>query len=74
LFITRLRVESSKPLPPRSGLLKTNILMITSDFKSFEPRQRDYNIDILNLTDWYVSSKKGAAAILTIKTKLFLPK
>jgi hypothetical protein len=53
---------------------KTNILMTTADFKSFGTRQRDYNIDILNFTNWRVSSKKGAAVILTIKTKLFLPK
>jgi hypothetical protein len=61
-------------IAPRSGMPKTNILMTTADFKSFGTRQRDYNIDILNFTNWRVSSKKGAAVILTIKTKLFLPK
>jgi aspartate carbamoyltransferase catalytic subunit len=53
---------------------KTDILMTTADFKSFETRQPDFGIEVLNLTDRRVSSKKGAATILTIKTKLFLPK
>jgi hypothetical protein len=61
-------------IAPRSGMPKTDILMTTADFKSFETRQPDFGIEVLNLTDRRVSSKKGAATILTIKTKLFLPK
>jgi hypothetical protein len=44
-------LESGTPLPPRSGMPKTDILMITSDFKLSETRQPDFSIDILNLTD-----------------------
>jgi hypothetical protein len=50
---------------------KTDILMTTTDFKSFEIGN---TIIVLNLTDCRVSGKKGAAKILIIKTKLFLPK
>ena len=67
-------MESDTTLSPKSGLPKTDILMTTADFKSFETRQPDFGIEVLNLTDRRVSSKKGAATILTIKTKLFLPK
>jgi hypothetical protein len=44
-------VESGTTFCPRSGLLKTDILMTRADFKLSETRQRDFGIEVLNLTD-----------------------
>lgn len=67
-------VESGTTLNPGSWMPKTDILTATDEFRSFEALQRDYIIEVLNYTDWRVSSKKGAATILNIKDKTLFAK
>ena len=67
-------VENGTTLNPGSWMPEQEIIAASGDFKSFEAKQRDYIIEVLDHTDWRVSGPNGAAKILKMKDKTLFAK
>lgn len=67
-------VENGPTLKPGNWIPEVEILPSIGDFKSFEAKQRDYIIEVLNHTNWRVSGPNGAAKILDMKDKTLFAK
>src|SRR5690606_1725645 len=67
-------VEKGTTLGPGSWIPEREFAASTEDFKSFDEKQRDYIIEVLNYTNWRVSGPSGAAKILDMKDKTLFAK
>src|SRR5690606_34120407 len=52
-------VESGTTLMPGNWIPEREIITSSSDFKSFEAKQREYIIKVLDFTNWRVSGPNG---------------
>src|SRR5690606_12951714 len=57
-------VESGTTLKPGRWLPERDNVIATNEFTSFESKQREYIVEVLNHTNWRVSGPNGAAVIL----------
>lgn len=67
-------IENGTTLKPGSWIPENEIITSTNEFKSFEAKQRDYIIEVLDFTNWRVSGPNGAAKILKMKDKTLFAK
>ncbi|WP_130736050.1 sigma 54-interacting transcriptional regulator [Flavobacterium sp. J27] len=67
-------LENGPTLKPGNWIPESEMLPSTSDFKSFDAKQRDYIIEVLDFTNWRVSGPNGAAKILQMKDKTLFAK
>ena len=67
-------VENGTTLRPGSWIPEQDIISTSNEFKSFEAKQRDYIIEVLDHTEWRVSGPNGAAKILKMKDKTLFAK
>ncbi|OIQ22222.1 MAG: hypothetical protein BM557_02260 [Flavobacterium sp. MedPE-SWcel] len=67
-------VENGTTLKPGSWMPDKDVIISPNDFKSFEAKQRDYIIEVLDYTNWRVSGPNGAATILQMKDKTLFAK
>lgn len=67
-------LENGTTLRPGNWIPEQDTISATSEFKSFESKQRDYIIEVLDYTNWRVSGPNGAAKILKIKDKTLFAK
>lgn len=67
-------VENGTTLRPGSWIPEKDVLVRPCGFVSFETKQRDYIIEVLDHTNWRISGPNGAAAILKMKDKTLFAK
>ena len=67
-------VESGTTLKPGRWLPERDNVIATNEFTSFESKQREYIVEVLNHTNWRVSGPNGAAVILKMKDKTLFAK
>ncbi|WP_192348558.1 sigma 54-interacting transcriptional regulator [Algoriphagus sp. Y33] len=67
-------VENGPTLGPGSWIPEKESIACSDEFQTFEAKQRDYIIEVLNYTNWRVSGPDGAAAILEMKDKTLFAK
>jgi len=67
-------VENGTILGPGSWMPKKDVFAIKNEFKSFEAKQREYIIDVLEYTNWRISGPNGASAILEMNDKTLFAK
>lgn len=67
-------IEKGMTLKPGNWIPKSDIIAATNDFSSFEAKQKEYIIEVLDFTNWRVSGPNGAAKILKMKDKTLFAK
>jgi len=67
-------IENGPTLRPGNWIPEKENIAPANDFKSFEAKQRDYIVEVLDQTNWRVSGPSGAAAILKMKDKTLFAK
>lgn len=67
-------LENGTTLRPGNWIPEKEIISHTNDFKSFEAKQRDYIVEVLDHTNWCVSGPNGAAVILQMKDQTLFAK
>lgn len=67
-------IESGITLKPGNWIPKKDNIASSNIFKSFEAKQREYIIEVLDYTNWRVSGPLGAAKILKVKDKTLFAK
>ena len=67
-------VEDGKTLTYGSWMPQKEFTISDSKFKTFESKQKDYIVEVLNHTNWRVSGPKGAAKILGMNEKTLFAK
>jgi len=67
-------VENGKTLMPGNWIPENEVNATSEGFKTFETKQKEYIIEVLNYTNWRVSGPKGAAKILGMHEKTLFAK
>mgnify|MGYP006180713231 FL=1 len=67
-------VENGTTLGPGSWIPEKDNLDLDNEFQSFEDKQKEYIIKVLEHTNWRISGPNGAAAILKMKDKTLFAK
>ncbi|MGS2737913.1 sigma 54-interacting transcriptional regulator [Sinomicrobium sp. M5D2P17] len=67
-------VENGTTLNPGNWMPENGWIASNDDFKTFESKQKEYIIEVLDHTNWRVSGPKGAAKILGMNEKTLFAK
>lgn len=59
---------------PGNWIPENEVNATSEGFKTFETKQKEYIIEVLNYTNWRVSGPKGAAKILGMHEKTLFAK